>query len=169
MKISIADRRSNAEQLSRFFAQNLTTSYISHSELQGFRAVRPGVWAANIESVLDAEIRQRLVDPLDQFPADANWKGVIEAHDDGKLVGLALVTISREAAVTYAILEDIVVDDSRRGHGIGRVMTDWIIAELRRAGIQRIFLESGRDNAAAHHFFERCGFKQVSIVMMRDI
>jgi GNAT superfamily N-acetyltransferase len=169
MKISIADRRSNAEQLSRFFARNLTTSYISHSELQGFRAVRPGVWAANIESVLDGEIRQRLADPLAQFPAAANWKGVIEAHDDEQLVGLALVTISREAVVSYAILEDIVVDDSRRGRGIGRVMTDWIIAELGRTGIQRIFLESGRDNAAAHHFFERCGFKQVSIVMMRDI
>jgi GNAT superfamily N-acetyltransferase len=169
MKISIADRRSNAKQLSHFFAQNLTTSYISHSELQGFRAVRPGTWASNIESVLDAEIRQRLTDPLAEFPAAANWKGVVEAHDDETLVGLALVTISRDAVVSYAILEDIVVDDSRRGHGIGRVMTDWIIAELGRAGIQRIFLESGRDNAAAHHFFERCGFEQVSIVMMRDI
>ena len=84
MKISIADRRSNAEQLSRFFAQNLTTSYISHSELQGFRAVRPGVWAANIESVLDAEIRQRLVDPLDQFVYVANESAdSISAYDLG--------------------------------------------------------------------------------------
>lgn len=169
LRISIADKYSSIRELTEFFVANLTPNYISHSELQGFRAVRPGVWADNLESVVCAEIRERLREPLAGFPADTDWKGVIEARDDGQLVSVALLTLSRQAVVPFAIVEDIVVDDGRRDMGMGQAVMNWIIAELRKAAIRRVFLESGKTNIAAHHFFERVGFKQVSIVMMRDI
>jgi hypothetical protein len=35
--------------------------------------------------------------------------------------------------------------------------------------MQRLFLESGVLNHRAHEFFERQGFRQASIVMMRDL
>jgi len=169
MKMSIADKYSNVSKLTQFFVANLTPNYISHSELQGFRAVRPGVWADNLESVVYAEIRERLREPLAGFPVGADWKGVIEADDNGQLVSVALVTLSRRAAVPFAIIEDIVVDHERRDQGLGQAVMDWIIAALRKAAIHRVFLESGEANVAAHRFFERLGFRQISIVMMRDI
>jgi GNAT superfamily N-acetyltransferase len=169
MRISISDESSNARELAEFFVGNLTPSYISHSELQGFRAVRPGVWADKLGSLVHEEIRERLRAPLAGFPANAVWKGVIEAHDEAQLISVALVSLSRQAIVPFAIIEDIVVDHERRDKGIGQAVMDWIVTELRKAAIQRVFLESGETNTAAHHFFERLGFRQISIVMMRDI
>jgi GNAT superfamily N-acetyltransferase len=170
MRISISDSRSNTKELAKFFRANLTSSYISHSELQGYRAVRPGLWADDVEHVLREEIECRLAAPRGHFPLSEDWKGVIEARDvNESLVSVALVTLSRKAVVPFAIIEDIVVDDKRRGHGAGREMVHWIIAAAREAGIRRVFLESGTDNADAHHFFEQVGFQQISIVMMRDI
>ncbi len=169
MRISISDHNSNIRELTKFFVENLMPGYISHSELQGFRAVRPGVWADDLERVVRAEIGERLSDPLAGFPPDKDWKGVVEAHDGERLASLALVALSRHAVVPFAILEDIVVDQKRRDTGIGHAVMDWIVVELRRAAVRRLFLESGATNTAAHRFFERLGFRQTSIVMMRDL
>jgi GNAT superfamily N-acetyltransferase len=169
MRISISDKSSNVRELTEFFVGNLTPSYISHSELQSFRAIRPGVWADDIESVVHAEIRGRLRAPLTAFPTATDWKGVIEARDGVRLISLALVTLSRRAVVPFAIIEDIVVDHERRDDGIGQAVVNWIVAELRKAAIRRVFLESGEINTAAHHFFEHLNFRQISIVMMRDL
>lgn len=78
------------------------------------------------------------------------------------------MTLSREASVPFGIVEDIVVDRSRRGKGIGETVMRWIIDTFQRAGIRRVFLESGLSNKGAHYFFERLGFKTVSVSMMRD-
>ena len=168
MKISIADRNSDAAALAKVFSDNLTTSYISHSELQGRRAVRPGEWTPDIKAVLRSEIQERLTDPTGAFPSDRFWQGVIEARDESGIVGIAFVTLSREANVPFGIVEDIVIDEKLRGHGRGETMMQWMIDEFRRAGVKRVFLESGITNDSAHHLFEHLGFKTVSIVMMRD-
>jgi GNAT superfamily N-acetyltransferase len=168
MKISIADKHSDADALATFFSKNLTTSYISHSELQGRRAVRPSEWAKDITSVFRAEIEARLKEPIDSFPADRYWQGVIEARDETGLVGIAFVTLARDANVPFGIVEDVVVDTKLRGQGRGEVMMHWMIETFGRAGVTRVFLESGITNESAHHLFERIGFKTVSIVMMRD-
>jgi N-acetylglutamate synthase-like GNAT family acetyltransferase len=71
--------------------------------------------------------------------------------------------------IPFIVLEDIVVDSSKRDKGIGQQMLDWIFARAKEEGIARAFLESGKENHDAHHFFERNGFRQVSIVMMADL
>lgn len=168
MPFRIADRDSDAGVLADIFQRNLTAAYISHSELQGYRAVGPDVWADNIESVLAREIAGRLGEPLAAFPS-TGWKGVVEARDDaGTLIGLALVTVTRDAAVPFGIIEDIVIERPLRGTGLGEQFMRWLLASFSRADIRRVFLESGIDNEGAHHLFERLGFKTVSVVMMRE-
>ncbi len=169
MKFSISDRNSDPARLADFFSANLTESYISHSELQGYRATSPGHWAQNIASVLQKEIAERLGDKHDHFPVGKEWKGVIEGREEGRLVGIGLVTLSFASATPYGIIEDIVVDNSLRGGGRGRSMMVWILEEFARAGARRAFLESGLHNDKAHHLFEELGFASVSIVMMRDL
>ncbi len=168
MRISIADRNSDAEALARVFGDNLTASYISHSELQGRRAVRPGEWAKDIKAVLRGEIAERLREPMDTFPPDDFWQGVIEAREGDAVIGIAFVTVSRKAVVPFGVVEDIVVPAQLRDQGRGEAMMRWIIESLARSGIKRVFLESGITNHSAHHLFERLGFETVSIVMMRD-
>lgn len=168
MRIAIADRNSDLEALTRVFSNNLTTSYISHSELQGPRAMRPGEWSGDIKAVLRREIAERLREPMDAFPAAEFWQGVIEAQEDGAIVGIAFVTLSRKANVPFGIVEDIVINAKLRDHGRGEAMMTWMIDTFQRAGVSRVFLESGITNDSAHHLFERLGFETVSIVMMRD-
>ena len=169
MRISIADRKSNAKALARLFSSNLTPSYISHAELQGYRAIRPGEWAKDIDSLLYDEISQRLKRPLDGFPARRSWRGVVEAHEGDALVGLAFVTVEHEAAVPFGIIEDIVIDGRLRGAGRGKKMMQWIADQFRQAGLKRAFLESGMNNHRAHELFEHLGFQQVSIVMAKEL
>jgi ribosomal protein S18 acetylase RimI-like enzyme len=168
MKFSIADRDSDADALADLFSANLTASYISHSELQGGRAVAPGKWAPDIKSILRREIVDRLREPLAAFPQGRNWLGVVEAFDDGLLAGLAFVTITADAAIPYGIIEDIVIDKARRDAGLGEAFMRWLLKNFTQSGLRRTFLESGVANTRAHHLFERLGFKTTSIVMMRD-
>ena len=48
------------DQIAAFFARNVTRSYISHSELQFGRAIAPDKWFPNLETVLKAEIEERV-------------------------------------------------------------------------------------------------------------
>ncbi|HZL30141.1 MAG TPA: GNAT family N-acetyltransferase [Pseudolabrys sp.] len=166
IRFSIADSRSDASSLARFFQAGLTSSYISHAEHQGYRAKSPSEWATDIGDVLYGEIAERLGGALDRIPQTDFWQGVIEGRDDGQLVALAFVTTCRRAVVPFGIIEDVVVDASMRGRGYGSTAMQWIIEQLADTGIRRTFLESGEHNHDAHHLFENLKFKKISIVMI---
>jgi GNAT superfamily N-acetyltransferase len=168
MEFTIADRNSDAHELAKLFSQNLSAEYISHGELQGRRALTLGHWTPNIQSVLLHELKERLNEPLKQFPAGRDWRGVLQARSGDVLVGLALVTQSHKSVTPFGTIEDLVVDRAHRRNGYGRLFIEWIISEFSQAGIHRTFLESGYENKSAHRLFESLGFKRVSVVMMRD-
>jgi ribosomal protein S18 acetylase RimI-like enzyme len=95
---------------------------------------------------------------------------VATATLDGAIVGFALVEISQlNPARPFATVHDVLFSPSVRGHGLGSALFDWLAEQCRARGVTRFFLESGVDNHRAHHFFERHGFRQTSIVMMRDL
>jgi GNAT superfamily N-acetyltransferase len=163
IRIGWCNDPSEVGRLAAFFAQNVTQSYISHSELQFGRAQTPDRWFPNLEAVFKAEVEERVpCAPGAQFR-------VASAFSGDELVGIAYVTFNAEVPIPFLILEDIAVDRSKRGGGIGQEMLDWIFARAKEEGIKRAFLESGKDNHDAHHFFERNGFEQVSIVMMAEL
>jgi GNAT superfamily N-acetyltransferase len=169
MQIRIADKRSDAGVLAHLFAANLSPQYISHSELQGYRALAPSDWAPDIESVLRREIEARLKEPLERLPTGKDWQGVLEAHEDDRLIGISFITLIHSAAVPFGVIEDIVVEQALRGEGRGEHMMQWILQKFAEAGVRRAFLESGLGNEGAHHLFERLGFRTTSIVMMREL
>ena len=154
-----------ASELADFFARNIGADYISHSELQGGRALSPTDWRPNLPDILRAELAPRL-QPGTPAP---DSRPVAVAEQGGALVGLALVTFAAAAPVPFAIVDDLIVSPGTRGRGIGKGMVDWIAAEARARGIGRLFLESGLANKRAHDFFEREGFRPTSVVMMREL
>jgi GNAT superfamily N-acetyltransferase len=155
--------RDEVDRLAAFFAQNVTQSYISHSELQFGRAEAPDKWIDDLVAQFRTEIAARV-----PCRPGAPLR-VACAHDGNELVGMTYVTFNAEVPIPFIVIEDIVVDRRKRGSGIGQAIVDWVFAQARREGIKRAFLESGKDNHDAHHFFERNGFHQVSIVMMADL
>jgi GNAT superfamily N-acetyltransferase len=151
-----------ADRIAAFFETNITSSYISHSELQGGRALAPDRWNPDLRATFRQELLVRL-----KLPHGAAIR-VATAFAGNDLMCIAYVTFNKEVSIPHVIVEDIVVDGALRGQGIGQHMLDWIFARAKEEGITRAFLESGNTNHSAHKFFERNGFRQVSIVMMKE-
>lgn len=168
VEISWCRDAARARKLARLFSENLTESYISHSELQGPRARSPTEWVGNIAEVLEQDLLSRISNADDAPPNQSTMlaAGISDSSND---IGLLLVTFSRAAAVPYAVLEDIVIRADHRDGGFGRQALDWYDAECRKRGIFRQFLESGASNDRAHKLFERDGYSKVSVVMMKAL
>lgn len=150
------------------FMKQLSPRYISHSELQERRAVAIGEWRPDLAEVLGAQVRHALAQPV---AASSSLIATAYADDSGALAAVAFVSIdeARLASRPFATLDDLVVDASRQGSGVGRLMFDWICAELKPRGIRRLFLESGIGNEGAHRFFEARGCTPVSITMLKEL
>lgn len=157
---------SQAQALTALFLQQLSPSYISHSELQEQRAVALGEWRADLPAVFMAQVHETLA--LD--PATAHAR-VAVARTGGALAGFALVSIddTRRAARSFATLDDLVVDARFQGQSLGGQLFDWVCTELQRRGIQRLFLESGIGNTRAHDFFHARGCETVSVTMLKEL
>ena len=168
LRIAWSGEPRRAPELADFFAGNVGPEYISHSELQGPRALSPDRWAENLRELLRAELEPRLHDTGARAPA-ATSRPVAIVEADAGIAALALVTFAGGAPVPFAVIEDLVVAPAQRSRGIGKALMDWIAAEARARGLYRLFLESGKNNRRAHHFFEREGFETCSIVMMRSL
>jgi len=135
------------------------------------RADAPGVWAEDLAQVYMRELSE--VEFSDgSFSSPGLRVAIAEVGDF--LAGLALVAVveldaGRSEPVRYACLDDIVVRPDMRGRGFGAALSRWVEDELRDSGVPRIFIESGRENVAAHRFFERHGFSRISISLMKDL
>jgi GNAT superfamily N-acetyltransferase len=155
------------DALCKLYLDNVSADYISHSELQGERADAPGNWRADLPEVIRSEIRAAL--SHDWAHGDSTLLAVATLGD--AIVGMALVSIDtrQRASKSFAALDDLVLLPSVRGSGIGSQLVEWVADELRSHGIARLFLECGAHNLTAQKFFQGRGFKQVSVVMLREL
>ncbi|WP_165491028.1 GNAT family N-acetyltransferase [Lichenihabitans psoromatis] len=155
-----------ASDIARLFVAGADPSYISHSELQFGRAETPDRWASDLGAIILSSATKAIADAA-RPTTDPHTKLAV-ATANGTIVGFAFVSFMPGVRTPFATLEDLLVTGAR-GQGAGRAMLDWIARTCRTAGFLRLFLESGARNDRAHHFFERHGFEQVSIVMKRDL
>ena len=59
-------------------------------------------------------------------------------------------------------LAKIAVLESERGRGIGRKVLAYAIAQAKKLGAERLYLETNRKLANAIHLYESVGFRHVS-------
>lgn len=52
-------------------------------------------------------------------------------------------------------LEDLFVNESARGHGVGRGLIDFVIAEAKSNGWPRVYWHTTQNNAAARKLYDR--------------
>ena len=100
---------------------------------------------------------------------EPNTGRILIAERDGKPVGMVnlLYTVSTALGERGAILEDMVVDKTCRGGGIGAMLLAKAIEAARADGCRRITLLSDHDNHRAHAFYGRFGFQRSAMVPFR--
>jgi GNAT superfamily N-acetyltransferase len=84
---------------------------------------------------------------------------VVVAEIDGTIAGLAhlQVTPAIEHDRPVARIGALVVEESRRGTGVGRALVDALEIEARGRGCGILFLTTAEDRDDAHLFYERVG------------
>lgn len=85
---------------------------------------------------------------------------LLVAVEDGRIVGTNHVLIFRHLARALrpaAIVENMVVDSSRRGAGVGDLLMEAALKIARRRKCYKLSLTSNRKRAQAHRFYERFG------------
>src|SRR5437016_14176596 len=87
----------DARDLALFFGSNVDPRYISHSELQGRRAIDVGRWQPDLVDIVEREIAERVGRERGRIDGSAASYPVLAARRDGRLVGLALVSFFLKA------------------------------------------------------------------------
>ena len=80
------------------------------------------------------------------------------ARINNEIVGLLTLAIFRIPTAVRAWIEDVVVDSSARGHGVGEALNHAAIAEAKRRGAKTVDLTSRPSRQAANKLYKRLGF-----------
>lgn len=83
---------------------------------------------------------------------------LLVARDDGRIVGSMTLVLFRIPTGLRAWIEDVVVDESARGKGVGQVLNEAAIEHATRAGARTIDLTSRPSREAANRLYQRLGF-----------
>ncbi len=81
------------------------------------------------------------------------------ARVDGRIVGTLTLALYRIPTGRKAWIEDVVVDDSARGHGVGEALSRAAVDEARRRGAKDVSLTSRPSRKAANRLYQRIGFE----------
>ncbi|MDG0975666.1 MAG: GNAT family N-acetyltransferase [Ilumatobacter sp.] len=81
------------------------------------------------------------------------------ARVDGVIVGSLTLAFYRIPTGLKAWIEDVVVDDAARGHGVGRLLNEAALAEAESRGAKDVSLTSRPSREAANRLYQRIGFE----------
>lgn len=76
----------------------------------------------------------------------------------GPIVGVACLGIYRVLTGQRAVIEDVVVDETVRGKGIGEVLVRRLLELARTKGVRGVSLTSNTNRRAANRLYVRIGF-----------
>ena len=85
---------------------------------------------------------------------------ILLAKADGVIVGSLTLVIFHIPTGVRAWIEDVVVDGSARGAGVGEALNTFAIDESRRRGVTTVDLTSRPSREAANRLYQRLGFVQ---------
>lgn len=82
------------------------------------------------------------------------------ARVEGKIVGSLTLATFRIPTGLRAWIEDVVVDSTARGHGVGEALNNAALDEARTRGAVTVDLTSRPSREAANRLYQRLGFVQ---------
>jgi GNAT superfamily N-acetyltransferase len=84
----------------------------------------------------------------------------VATDDDGRILGTSTLAVFRIPTGRRAWIEDVVVDESAAGQGIGGMLTRAMIDRADELGCTTVDLTSRPSRAAANRLYQREGFVQ---------
>lgn len=83
---------------------------------------------------------------------------ILLARVDGRIVGTLTLVVFRIPTGVRAWVEDVVVDDAARGHGLGEQLNRFALDVARDRGAKTVDLTSRPSREAANRLYQRIGF-----------
>jgi GNAT superfamily N-acetyltransferase len=87
---------------------------------------------------------------------------LLVAEENGEILGttvLAILPGMAHGTSPFSVVEYVVVDEKRRGQGIGKLLMEYVIARSKEAGCYKIMLTSDKRRKQAHKFYRALGFE----------
>ncbi|MEE3275848.1 MAG: GNAT family N-acetyltransferase [Actinomycetota bacterium] len=85
---------------------------------------------------------------------------LLVAEDDGVIVGSLTLALFRIPTGLRAWIEDVVVDESARGRGVGEALNLAALDRARAGGATTVDLTSRPSREAANRLYQRLGFEE---------
>jgi ribosomal protein S18 acetylase RimI-like enzyme len=79
---------------------------------------------------------------------------------DGEIVGAGTLGVFRTPSGVHAHVEDIIVDESMRGQGIGEALVNHLLEIARQMGLNGVSLTCNPRRVAANRLYRKMGFKK---------
>ncbi len=102
---------------------------------------------------------------FEQIERDPNHK-LIVAEVGGRIVGsadLVIVPNLSHRGLPWAVMENVIVDESMRRTGIAGAMVKHLVTVAKESGCYKVGLSSSKERPAAHRMYESLGFKQYGL------
>lgn len=144
----------------------MTIRLATSADIDGLCRLLEQLFAQEAEFSADHQAQSRGLRLIIEQPTAGE---ILLAEIDGQMVAMVslLYSISTALGAPVALLEDMVVDASQRGSGLGSELLQAAIAHARSRDCRRITLLTDGDNHAAQRFYARQGFSPSSMLPMR--
>jgi len=86
---------------------------------------------------------------------------VVGAFESGRLIGTCTVNLCANlswSARPYAIIENVIVSNTFRRHGVGKAVLQYATDFAQKAGCYKVALMTGSKDPATLRFYEAAGF-----------
>jgi GNAT superfamily N-acetyltransferase len=82
-------------------------------------------------------------------------------EQDGKEVGRAFLYLIKNDLhpEPYGLMEDVFIDESLRGQGLGTELVKALIVKAKELGCYKLIATSRHERAKVHELYERLGFR----------
>jgi ribosomal protein S18 acetylase RimI-like enzyme len=84
----------------------------------------------------------------------------VARDDGGAIIGVSTLAVFPIPTAKRAWIEDVIVDESARGQGVGEALTLAMIDAARELGCKTVELTSRPSREAANRLYQRIGFEQ---------
>jgi len=99
---------------------------------------------------------------LEEVMGDAAHVVYVAQAEDGEVVGWAHAFVRRLLMVEpHVEVGGLVVDEERRGRGVGRLLMEAVESWAREQGCQAVYLRSNVVRRDAHRFYEQIGYANI--------
>jgi len=94
---------------------------------------------------------------------------IMVAETDGKVIGICSIQtlISTAEGGKVGLVEDVVVNPSYRGKGIGRMLLASLEEWAKKKGLKRLQLLADKNNLPALEFYEKMNWKKTQLICLR--